>query len=79
MAARKTDPQPFPTRGTPSGYREIWDGDDSTVIEAQIAERERLIVAREVAASHRRGKGRDAGETDMRPPISPTEDIATGP
>ena len=76
MAARKTDPQAFPTRGTPSGYRDIWDGEDSTVMEAQIAERERQIVAREVA-SHRRGKGCDAGETAMRPPSSPTEDIAT--
>ena len=77
MAARKTDPQPFPTRGTPSSYREIWDGDDSAVLEAQIAERERQTVAREVAASHRRGKGRDAGETVMQPPSSPAEDIAT--
>jgi len=77
MAARKTDSQPFPTRGTPRGYRDIWDGDDRTVMEAQIAERERLIIAREVAASHRRGKGHDAGETTMRPPSSPAEDIAT--
>ena len=78
MPARKTDPQPFPTRGTPSGYREIWDVDDSTVMEAQIAERERQAVARDIAASHRRGKGRDAGETTMRLPRSPAEDIATG-
>ena len=78
MTARKTDPQPFPTRGTPSGYREIWDGADTTVMEAQIAERERQIVAREVVASHRRGKGRDSGETAMRPPSSPAEDITTG-
>ncbi len=52
MAARKTDPEPFPVRGTPTGYREIWDEDDDVVIQAQIAERERQIVAgREAAAS----------------------------
>ena len=79
MAARKTDPQPFPKRGTPSGYREVWDGEDRTVMEAQMAERERQVVAREVAASHRRGKGRDAGESSMRPPSSQAEDIAIDP
>jgi hypothetical protein len=79
MATRKPDRQPFPTRGTPNGYREIWDGEDSAVMEALIAERERQTVAREVAASHRRGKGRDAGETDMRPPSTPADDIATDP
>ena len=79
MPARKTDPQPFPTRGTPSGYREIWDGEDSTVMEAQIAERERQAVAREVAAPHRRGKGRDAGESTMHRPTSPTEVSAIDP
>jgi hypothetical protein len=78
MAVRKTDPQPFPTRGTPSGYRDIWDVDDRTVLEAQIAERERQAVARDVAASHRRGKSRDAGETTMCIPRSPAEDLATG-
>ena len=77
MAARKTDPQPFPTRGTPSGYREIWDGDDSAVMEAQIAERERQTVAREVAASHHRGKGRPPGASGQ--PASPAERIVTDP
>ena len=77
MPARKTDPQPFPTRGTPSGYREIWDAEDSAVIEAQMAERERKMVAREVAAPHRRGKGRDAGETDIHQSASPTEASAS--
>ena len=63
MASRKTDPEPFPTRGTPTGYRDIWDADDSAVIQAQIAERERLIIAaREAAAPHRRGKGLAPGE-----------------
>jgi hypothetical protein len=80
MAARKTEPQPFPTRGTPSGYREIWDGDDSTVIEAQIAERERQSVAAyEAAATVKRRQGRDAGQAAMRRLSSPAEDIATDP
>ena len=58
MAARKTDPEPFPVRGTPSGYRDIWDTEDHAIIQAQIAEREQLIVAaRETAATVRRGTG----------------------
>jgi len=58
MAVRKTDPEPFPVRGTPSGYRDRWEADDSTILEALNVERERLIVAtRESAAPYRRGKG----------------------
>ena len=77
MAPRKTDPEPFPVRGTPTGYREIWDADDSALIQAQIAEREQLLIAaRDAAARVRRGKGLtprepsqlvsadDRGETD---------------
>ena len=79
MTSRKTDPQPFPTRGTPSGYREIWDGADTTVIEAQIAERERQAVARDVVASHRRGKRDDTGEITLRPPSPSAEENATDP
>jgi hypothetical protein len=45
MAARKTDPEPFPVRGTPSGYRDRWEADDSAIIQAMNAERERLIIA----------------------------------
>jgi len=59
MAARKTNPEPFPVRGTPTGYRDGWESDDSAIIQALTAERERLIVAaRENAAPYRRGKGR---------------------
>ena len=54
MAVRKTDPEPLPVRGTPSGYRDRWEADDEAVIEALTAERERLIVAaRESAAPYR--------------------------
>ena len=37
------------------------------------------IVARQVAAPHRRGKGRDSGEVSMRPSSSPAENIVTDP
>jgi hypothetical protein len=64
MAARKTDPQPFPVRGTPTGYRDRWESDDSAIIQALTAERERLIVAaRESAAPYRRGKGHVPSES----------------
>jgi hypothetical protein len=76
MARRKTDPQPFPMRGTPAGYRDIWEADDSILIQALHAERERLIVAvRESAAPYRRGKGRSSREADK--PSSPAERFAT--
>ena len=56
MASRKTEPEPFPIRGTPTGYRDRWEADDAAIIEALTAERERLIVAaRESAAPYRRG------------------------
>jgi hypothetical protein len=78
MAVRKTDPEPFPVRGTPSGYRDGWESDDSALIQAQIAERERLLVAaRESAAPYRRGKGRAPSESGQ--PISPADRIATDP
>ena len=78
MAARKTNPEPFPVRGTPTGYRDRWDSDDDALIQAQIAEHERLIVAaRESAAPYRRGKGR-APDTP-RQPAAPTDRIATEP
>jgi hypothetical protein len=78
MAGRKTNPEPFPVRGTPSGYRDRWDTDDGAVIQAQIAEHERLTVAaQEAAAPHRRGKGR-APDTP-RQPAAPTDRIVTEP
>jgi hypothetical protein len=78
MASRKTDPQPFPTRGTPTGYRDIWDADDSVLIQAQIAERERLLVAvRESAGPRRGGSGRASRKSC--PPASPADRIATDP
>ena len=78
MAARKTDPQPFPVRGTPAGYRDIWEADDRVLIQAQIAERERLLAAaRESAAPYRRGNGRAPSESGQ--PASPTDRIATDP
>ena len=46
MASRKTEPEPFPVRGRPTGYRDRWDSDDGAIIQAQTAEHERL---------HRRG------------------------
>ncbi len=45
MAARKTEPEPFPVRGTPTGYRDRWETDDRALIQALNAERERLLVA----------------------------------
>jgi hypothetical protein len=78
MAGRKTDPEPFPVRGTPSGYRDRWDADDSAIIQALNAERERLISAvRESAAPFRRGKGRVPGESCQ--PGSPADRIVTEP
>jgi hypothetical protein len=78
MAVRKTDPEPFPVRGTPTGYRDRWEADDSAIIEALSAERERLLVAaRESAAPYRRGKGRVPGEADQ--PASPADRIEPEP
>ena len=76
MASRKTDPQPFPTRGTPAGYRDIWNADDSALIQAQIAERERQIVAVRDGAGPRRG-GRPRTSREPHPPAAPTDQIAT--
>ena len=76
MASRKTEPEPFPVRGTPTGYRDRWEADDSAVIQAQIAEHERLIAAaREAAVPHRRGKCRAPGEPPQ--PASPDDRIAS--
>jgi hypothetical protein len=76
MAARKTDSEPFPVRGTPTGYRDIWDADDSALIRAQLAEQERLLVAaRESAVTVRRGQRRAPREPHQ--PASPAEWIAT--
>ena len=76
MASRKTEPEPFPVRGTPTGYRDRWEADDSAVIQAQIAEHERLIAAaREVAAPHRRGKRLAPSEPHQ--PASPDDRIAS--
>ena len=41
MASRVTEPEPFPIRGTPTGYRDRWEADDGAVIQAQLAEHER--------------------------------------
>src|SRR5215218_3995082 len=75
MAVRKTDPEPFPVRGTPSGYRDHWDSDDDSLIQALTAERERLRVAvRESAAPYRRGKGRTPeGSCQLASPVDPIE------
>jgi hypothetical protein len=76
MAVPKTDPEPFPVRGTPSGYRDRWEADDEAIIQALTAERERLVVAvRESAAPYRRGKGRVPGEADQ--PDPPADQIET--
>ena len=78
MASRKTEPEPFPVRGTPTGFRDRWDSDDGALIQAQIAEHERLLVAaREAAAPRRRGKGR-APDTP-RQPAAPTDRIVSDP
>ena len=78
MAARKTDPEPFPVRGTPTGYRDCWEADDRDVIQALNAERERLIAAaRESAAPYRRGKGRVSSESCQ--PTAPADRIETDP
>ena len=78
MAVRKTDPEPFPVRGTPTGYRDRWEADDEAIIQALHAERERLLVAaRESAAPQRRGKRR-APDTP-RQPAAPTDRIASEP
>ena len=78
MATRKTDTEPFPVRGTPTGYRDRWDSDDSAIIQALDAERERLIVAaREIAAPHRRGKGGVLAAAG--PPVSPADRIVLDP
>jgi hypothetical protein len=70
MVARKTDPEPFPVRGTPAGYRDIWEVDDCAIIEAQVAERERVLVAvRESAAKVRR----DKRVTETGPPWNKNE------
>ena len=56
MTSRKTDPQPFPTRGTPTGYRDRWDADDDPLIERHLAEYARqLVAARAAATPHHRG------------------------
>jgi hypothetical protein len=78
MASRKTQPEPFPVRGTPSGYRDRWEADDGAVIQAQIAEHERLLVAaREAAAPHRRGKARAPDPPSQ--PAAPTDLIVSEP
>jgi hypothetical protein len=78
MAARKTDPEPFPVRGTPSGYRDRWETDDRALIQTLTAERERLMRAvRECAAPYRRGNGR--GPAASCPPASPADRSETDP
>ena len=78
MASRKIEPEPFPIRGTPTGYRDRWEADDEAIIEALAAVRERLIAAaRESAAPYRRGKSR--APESPRQPAAPTDRIATQP
>ena len=78
MASRKTEPEPFPVRGTPSGYRDRWEADDNSAIQAQVAEYERQLVAiREAATTHRRGKGRVPGTSGQ--PAPPADRIETDP
>ena len=79
MATRKTDPEPFPVRGTPTGYRDRWETDDRALIQAQLAEQERLLAAvRECAGPRRHGKDRVPSEPRPQP-ISPADRIATDP
>jgi hypothetical protein len=78
MAPRKTDPEPFPVRGTPSGYRDRWETDDRALIEDLIAERERQLVAvRENAGPHRGGRSRGASAPAL--PAAPADRIAPDP
>ena len=78
MARRKTDPERFPTRGTPTGYRDCWEADDRDLIQALNAERERLIAAaQESAAPYRRGKGRVPRESCQ--PAPSADRIEAGP
>ena len=78
MTRRKADTESFPTRGTPTGYRDRWDVDDRVVIQAQNAERERQIVAvREAGAARRRVKDLAPGEPAGAP--SPADRIAPAP
>ena len=78
MAPRKTDPEPFPIRGTPTGYRDTWESDDRALIQAQRAEQERLLAAvRESAAPSRRGKQHTARESCQPAPLA--DRIETGP
>ena len=72
MAVRKTDPEPFPVRGTPSGYRETWESDDSAIIRALNAEREELIVAVQESAGTRRG-GKKRASRELHPPAPPAD------
>ena len=78
MASRKTQPEPFPVRGTPSGYRDRWEADDEAIIQAQRAEREQLSVAvRESAARYRRGKSH--GPEEAGPLASPGDRTEADP
>ena len=78
MARRTTDPEPFPVRGTPRGYRDVWDSDDRVLIQAQLAEQERLLAAvREHAAPYRRGKEQAPSKSGQ--PGAPADRIATDP
>jgi hypothetical protein len=75
MAPRKTDPEPLPVRGTPTGYRDHWECDDCALIEAQITERESLLTAvRACAGPQRRGQRDASGESPQ--PVSPADRIA---
>ena len=78
MAVRKTDPEPFPVRGTPSGYRDTWESDDSAIIRALNAEREQLVVAVRESAGPRRG-GKKRAPREPHQPASPADRIATDP
>jgi hypothetical protein len=78
MAGRKTNPEPFPVRGTPSGYRDRWEADDSAIIQALNAERERLIIAaRESAGPCRHGTGRVPERSGQ--PAAPADRTETEP
>jgi hypothetical protein len=78
MAVRKTDPEPFPVRGTPTGYRDTWEADDRALIQAQIAEQERLLVAVRESAGPRRG-GKARAPREPHEPTTPADRIATDP
>ena len=61
MAGKKTHDVPFPVRGVPGGWKDVFDEDDGEVIHhhAEMFERDQALL-RELAAKQR-GKGLPPG------------------